>query len=151
MLAHIAESWQEEYGFVTDMNFGPPGENKEEVDALFGRVSQHLYRWVRDVDRVANDAARFGEQSRTRSCPIQHLRSDGIRQIVAPPRRMSTVILAKEGEALLADIASFFGRREWYRANDLPYQRVYLLHGPPGNGKSSFLQALAIMFSMPFM
>ena len=110
------------------------------------------FRWhTALVDRVANDAARFGEQSRTRSCPIQHLRSDGIRQIVAPPRRMSTVILAKEGEALLADIASFFGRREWYRANDLPYQRVYLLHGPPGNGKSSFLQALAIMFSMPFM
>ena len=24
------------------------------------------------------------------------------------------------------------------------------MHGPPGNGKSSFLQALAILFSMPF-
>jgi hypothetical protein len=37
------------------------------------------------VDIIANDAARFGEQSRTRSCPILHLRSDGVRRIVAPP------------------------------------------------------------------
>ena len=35
-------------------------------------------------------------------------------------------------------------------ASTVPYQRIYLLHGPPGNGKSSFLQALAILFSMPF-
>ena len=62
---------------------------------------------------------------------------------------MATVVLGVEGEALLADIADFFASREWYRANDLPYQRIYLLHGPPGNGKSSFLQALAILFSMP--
>lgn len=109
------------------------------------------FRWHSGlVDRVANDAARFGETSRTRSCPILHLRSDGVRAIIAPPRKMSTVVLANEGEALLADIASFFSRREWYRKNDLPYQRIYLLHGPPGNGKSSFLQALAILFSMPF-
>ena len=25
-----------------------------------------------------------------------------------------------------------------------------MLHGPPGNGKSSFLQALAILFGMPY-
>ena len=29
-------------------------------------------------------------------------------------------------------------------------QRVYLLHGPPGNGKSSFLQAASILFRMPY-
>ena len=115
------------------------------------RLVVSTFRWhTALVDRVANDAARFGEQSRTRSCPILHLRSDGVRAIIAPPRRMSTVVLASEGDALLADIAAFFARREWYRKNDLPYQRVYLLHGPPGNGKSSFLQALAILFSMPF-
>jgi len=27
---------------------------------------------------------------------------------------------------------------------------VYLLHGPPGNGKSSFLQALAILFRIDY-
>jgi chaperone BCS1 len=35
-----------------------------------------------------------------------------------------------------------------YKAKSLPYQRIYLMHGPPGNGKSSFLQALAITYSM---
>lgn len=126
-------------------------EGDEENRHRSNRLVVSTFRWHSGlVDQVANDAARFGEQSRTRSCPILHLRSDGVRAIVAPPRKMSTVVLASEGEALLADIGGFFARREWYRENDLPYQRIYLLHGPPGNGKSSFLQALAILFSMPF-
>lgn len=115
------------------------------------RLVVSTFRWHSHlVDQVANNAARFGEKSRTRSCPILHLRSDGVRAIIAPPRKMSTVVLANEGEALLADIGAFFAKREWYRENDIPYQRIYLLYGPPGNGKSSFLQALAILFSMPF-
>ena len=29
------------------------------------------------------------------------------------------------------------------RTKGIPYRRGYLLHGPPGSGKSSFIQALA--------
>ena len=35
-----------------------------------------------------------------------------------------------------------------FRARLLPYQRCYLLWGPPGNGKSSVLQALSIKFGL---
>lgn len=33
------------------------------------------------------------------------------------------------------------------RFEGLPYRRGYLLHGPPGSGKSSFIQALASRFN----
>ena len=83
------------------------------------RLVVSTFRWhTALVDRVANEASLFGEQSRTRSCPILHLRSDGVRKIVAPPRKMATVVLGSEGEALLADIGQFFASREWYRDND---------------------------------
>lgn len=32
---------------------------------------------------------------------------------------------------------------EWYSSRGIPYRRGYLLHGPPGCGKSSFITALA--------
>ena len=32
---------------------------------------------------------------------------------------------------------------EWYHERGIPYRRGYLLHGPPGCGKSSFIYALA--------
>ncbi|KAF9246154.1 BCS1 N terminal-domain-containing protein [Melanogaster broomeanus] len=41
------------------------------------------------------------------------------------------------------DIRAFLGRRSWYADRGIPYRRGYLLHGPPGSGKTSFIQALA--------
>jgi len=32
---------------------------------------------------------------------------------------------------------------KWYLDNGIPYRRGYLLHGPPGTGKTSFIQAIA--------
>ncbi len=35
------------------------------------------------------------------------------------------------------------GRSADERVSGIPYRRGYLLHGPPGSGKTSFIQALA--------
>ena len=41
------------------------------------------------------------------------------------------------------EIFSFFQNPTWYRERGIPYRRGYLLYGPPGCGKSSFISALA--------
>lgn len=59
-------------------------------------------------------------------------------------RPLDSVILAKGvKERIVEDIKSFINAREWYLDRGIPYRRGYLLHGPPGTGKSSFIQALA--------
>jgi SpoVK/Ycf46/Vps4 family AAA+-type ATPase len=40
------------------------------------------------------------------------------------------------------DFESFFEREEWFRKMRLPFRRGYLLHGPPGNGKSTAIRAI---------
>ena len=82
------------------------------------------------IQRVVASAHRHEASFRTRACPIHHLQSAGVRTVVAPPRKMSTVILGREAKELLLDIKRFFERRQWYADNDLAYQRVFLLHGP---------------------
>jgi chaperone BCS1 len=60
------------------------------------------------------------------------------------PRPMGSVILP-EGvlEGLLGDMQTFLGREKWYSERGIPYRRGYKFEGPPGNGKSSLVLALA--------
>ncbi|KAG5929259.1 hypothetical protein E4U42_006456 [Claviceps africana] len=46
-------------------------------------------------------------------------------------------------ERIVADVNDFLSRQQWYVDRGIPYRRGYLLFGPPGSGKSSFIQALA--------
>ena len=41
------------------------------------------------------------------------------------------------------DLFIFDSYIDWYRARGIPYRRGYLLHGPPGCGKTSYITALA--------
>lgn len=63
------------------------------------------------------------------------------------PRRrrpLSSVVLeAGVGERIVDDVKDFIGNPKWYTDRGIPYRRGYLLYGPPGCGKSSFITALA--------
>jgi mitochondrial chaperone BCS1 len=59
-------------------------------------------------------------------------------------RDLNSVVLDGHlSNRILADINQFLSSASWYHDRGIPYRRGYLLHGPPGTGKSSFIQALA--------
>ncbi|BGP16775.1 hypothetical protein JCM10213_002168 [Rhodosporidiobolus nylandii] len=55
----------------------------------------------------------------------------------------SVVLDSGVKERVVDDVRAFMGRGRWYSERGIPYRRGYLLYGPPGSGKSSFIQALA--------
>ena len=61
------------------------------------------------------------------------------------PRRSIDSIVTQDREAydLLEDVRWFYDSREWYASRGVPWRRGYLLHGPPGTGKSSLIRAIA--------
>ncbi|MBD5657048.1 MAG: AAA family ATPase [Candidatus Eremiobacteraeota bacterium] len=65
-------------------------------------------------------------------------------------RSLDSLVLT-EGvlETIVADIESFRASRDWYRSMGIPFRRGFLLHGPPGTGKSSLVGALAGRFEAP--
>lgn len=59
-------------------------------------------------------------------------------------RPISSVVLPDNiGTSVLEDVKEFLSNAKWYTDRGIPYRRGYLLHGPPGCGKSSYIQALA--------
>ncbi|KAI1303087.1 Mitochondrial chaperone BCS1 [Halotydeus destructor] len=63
---------------------------------------------------------------------------------LARKRRPIASVVLEEGktEKLLSDIREFISSTKWYEERGIPYRRGYLLHGPPGCGKTSFITAL---------
>jgi len=55
------------------------------------------------------------------------------------------LVIVQDGikDASLADAKNFLQSEEWYVRKGIPYRRGYLLHGPPGWGKTSLVTALA--------
>ncbi|KAA3676721.1 mitochondrial chaperone BCS1 [Paragonimus westermani] len=61
------------------------------------------------------------------------------------PRRPLDSVVLRDGvaESIVADVQEFIDNQAWYTERGIPYHRGYLLYGPPGCGKTSFITALA--------
>lgn len=60
------------------------------------------------------------------------------------PRPFSSIVFNGSGhEELLDDIKQFLKSKHIYSSLGIPYHRGYMLSGPPGNGKSSLIKAVA--------
>ncbi len=60
------------------------------------------------------------------------------------PRPLSSLVYSEDVlERLMLDALAFLKDENWYLEMGIPWRRGYMLYGPPGNGKSSLVAALA--------
>lgn len=128
------------------------GGEKEEISvACFGRDPKIL------KDLLLEARAQFMKRDEAKTLIYRGTLRAGSteptwqRMMARVSRPFSTVILnEKVKQDLIADVTDYLNpaTRRWYANRGIPYRRGYLLHGPPGTGKSSLSLALAGFFKM---
>ncbi len=65
------------------------------------------------------------------------------------PRPINSIVLPGHlRDNIVNDAKQFLARRDYYASLGVPWRRGYLFYGPPGNGKSSTIFALASLLKM---
>jgi hypothetical protein len=108
-----------------------PGSNEDSVAHLLiarRECAAEVVALVEDLDRDDRQPRIHVLNGTTRS--IQHCDWE---QLVLD---QGALTLLKD------DFESFFERESWFREKRLPFRRGYLLHGPPGNGKTTAIRAM---------
>ncbi len=105
-----------------------------------------LYSQRHVFEDLFTETHRLAQQSTEGKTIVYTSRSTSWEKFGDPRRKrpIESVILDKGvKERVITDVQEFLDSSKWYFDRGIPYRRGYLLHGPPGSGKSSFIQALA--------
>jgi chaperone BCS1 len=105
-----------------------------------------LYSQRHIFEELFTEANQLAQQSSEGKTIVYICRGTSWEKFGEPRRKrpIGSVILDKGvKERIVGDVKEFLNSSKWYYDRGVPYRRGYLLHGPPGSGKSSFIQALA--------
>ena len=116
------------------------GEPHETVTLTALYAHRHVF------EEVFSQAHALAAEAAEGKTPVYSVQGMGWGSLGEPrtKRPLASVVLDEDvKEHIVADVRDFLQRQPWYVDRGIPYRRGYLLYGPPGSGKTSFIQALA--------
>lgn len=135
--------WYREHGEIFSLSFIDEKDDKGTVKGtkivlrVIGRDVDTAKFLIKQVDLWVKERAKF-----------HNLLKIGVQvgngcDIFYREKRSPSTLFHKVYPILKDDIKKFLSGKKWYDARGIPYHRGYLLHGPPGTGKTSIIKTVA--------
>jgi len=139
------------YSKTPDEYAGAPEGDEPLVVMCLGRSVEPIKRFLQACRDFADKQRQAFVTVRTSKTGGLHYDEQWNTTILRPLRPLDTVHFdEKTKQQLVDDIEKYLdpNTRNFYNRRGIPYRRGYLLHGPPGTGKTSLSLALAGRFGL---
>jgi mitochondrial chaperone BCS1 len=118
------------------------------TDSILKSITFRVYggstEWFRELIAEAYGRIEHKRRSKTHMYMLDQWGESWEVVSARSKRSMDTVHLdGTQSEDIMADIRQFLHSKEFFGKHGIPYRRGYLLYGPPGCGKSSFVISVA--------
>lgn len=145
---------------VGESSDAPPGQDQNAVDEEAPTTQQQVPRIKEEQPSSAQEAvslfltsaSEYQYKTENDFIVVLSLKEDTLtwdNEIIRPKRPLASVVFSSGvKEQILEDLDAFRADKQFYRQHGIPYKRGYLLHGPPGCGKTSLISALASQYDL---
>ena len=109
---------------------------------------------VDQVNRLIETAREFSQNGRDnmdfdKGVPLWNMDHGWALEGIAPHRSLESIVLPGDTkDSIVRDLERFMSDevQELHRSLNIPHTRIYMLHGPPGTGKTTLIHSLASKF-----